>query len=359
MLKENIRAKTQSAKDSVLRYVRVIKLVFKVTATLGVLIGLPLVGFKVGYMAASQKSFQGVHPETGVFTLKGASVYLSGNCSVLNTENLINLHFHEAKVTYADNVQIIGVLSNLKEPMTVQCSTKTTTVDTMSYPDLRDAMGKIQDRPGKYSIVSKKKEEQDEILKFKGQPVVASAICRNTQTGESSPSFTGKILDVLSIEKQGEKTMVYVIRRDDQTSLVCDSKSFMARLATEKDLNPKEETPAEQAATNMGNMSEEDSKKNPLAIDYEGKTLLVTATCQVRTRDNELRKMNLINSPVEVSKYRMSADGKFEELQGLSGEIQGQVFCNRKEWPIQAVIKTSKITLKSFENNEDNNKKKK
>lgn len=314
-LMDNLKAKSvDKAKKSLSGHAGRIALFAKVTA-----IALSIVvSYVLGFMMAAQKAYHGIDAK-GDVKLKGANVYLSGSCAVLNTSKLINLLYQEAKVTFSDDNQIIAVLSNLKEPMTVQCSSATTTIDYLSYPDLRDALGGNKERRGKISILEKKVEVEDAIFGLKGKAVVASGDCKNTSSGESSTAFTESIVDVLSVEKREDQILVYIIKRSDQASLVCDSKSFIARLATSADLAPKAEA-----------SQERDDKQK----DYSGRLVLVTSTCKMRGKTNRLEKVLLSNQAVEISSYKLGPDGKFQSLKGMSAHLEAQVFCDASEWPI-------------------------
>lgn len=283
--------------------------------------------FAAGFWLGGQFMYVGKTSLAVNGTIKGGTVYLSGQCLVFNKKDRVSLLNYEAKVIDITEARILAALSIKDGTMTVDCPASTVTYDMLPFPVMS---------PNSYMVSRTKLTIEEAIIeKVSNVPdiaqktIVASAICANVQTMETLPPFTDKLVDVLSLEPSRNRKDdydVYAIRKEDSLSIVCPLKALKYRVASADDLNPKVEQPA---AAGTGPVAK-------VLKTLRGQTIRVTSDCQIDPRQTQGKSLffGLVNGLVEVLEDRISETGEVLYLKGAAVEAGTIVICDATKTPI-------------------------
>lgn len=268
--------------------------------------------------------------EYGFFSLKGASVTITGSCKNDKGISRGDLIQDQIVVSSETEVSIAGVLRKTREH--VSCLRKDVAIDRIgSISDLFKS--KLIAAPEIQKMVEQKEEAPD-WNQYINHEWSATGMCRDGK-GNALDPFTNRGITITNIKPSAEdKTTYYVYGiRDDKIAVVCDRKDLS--------LQPMGKKVAEPSAP---------VKEEP--ISFIGHKIYVTSVCFPDARAYKMagetapmKAFNLVKTPVEIIEETVNPETN--RLTKFAGNVLdntvtasgikmfgAKIICNQDSYPI-------------------------
>lgn len=268
--------------------------------------------------------------EYGFFSLKGASVNVTGSCKSDKGIQRGDLMQDQVVISAETDVSISGVLRKTREHIT--CLRKDVAIDKIgSVSDLFKS--KIITAPDLQKMVEQKEEAPD-WTQYIGKEWSATGMCRDGK-GQALDPFKDRGITITNIKPSAEDKSTYYVYgiRDDKIAVVCDKKDLSLQPMGKKVAEIK--TP---------------EKVEP--ISFIGKKIYVTSVCFPDARAYKMagetppmKAFNLVKTPVEV--IEESVDQESGKLMKFAGNVLdhtvtatglkmfgAKIICSQESYPI-------------------------
>ena len=255
--------------------------------------------------------------------LRGATVRLSGNCSVGGKVRLPALAEDQVKITYINGEKLQAVVRQTRE--IVECKLSEIALDTLP---LLAYMGKDMKEIPELTMPVQAPKSTPDYKKLEKKTLIMSGSCVDFQD-KVLPAFTDEKVDVTAVEgiKDSEDQFVLSgIKKTDQIAIKCLSSAIKY---------------SEYIVTSKTDGMETNNLGGSQNKSYVGETLVITGTCfpDERTKVNKQKKYlfyKLANSKIQILEHDLSKDGKINRLIGtvLDQEFRGDaVYCDKAKFP--------------------------
>lgn len=255
--------------------------------------------------------------------LRGATIRLSGNCSVDGKVRVPALAEDQVKITYIDGEKLQAVVRQTRE--IVECKLSEVALDTLP---LLAYMGKDMKEIPELTMPVKEAKATPDYKKLEKKTLVMSGSCVDFQD-KVLPAFTDEKVDVTAVEgiKGSEDQFVLSgIKKSDQVAIKCLSSAIKY---------------AEYIVTAKTDGMETNNLGGSQQKSYVGEILVITGTCfpDERTKVNKQKKYlfyKLANSKIQILEHDLSKDGNINRLVGtvLDQEFRGDaVYCDKAKFP--------------------------
>lgn len=277
--------------------------------TLGIFI-LAIGLFTGGYLLGS-RAF-----ETGnAARIKGATVYLSGTCTLVETgqDRLPSLQNDQVQIVSVDMDKntMTGIVILTREE--IFCDMNKTSHTALP---LLSQWGKVPVQPPTLTAAQVAKKQDQAWKKLDKQTLVISGTCRDINGKEITPNLLREKIDVTSVYQPAQAIdnddfNLTGIRVNDKQSIICNSKSIKYEIYDAANEKPEQVVEAE--------------------IDLTGKVVQIDSKCRPdpkylkeRPIDPKTKKpigkvpkfYNLLNTPVQVLSYKENDKKQIIYLEG-------------------------------------------
>jgi hypothetical protein len=261
-------------------------------------------------------------------SLKGATIYLSGPCTVDGKPKNPALAEDEVKITGEDLEKhtIMGVIRKTRE--VVECDTNLVAIDKIPpLSNFKKSPVQIPDLPA--VVANKEPEKEPEWKQLLQKTLTMSGICI-AGDGQHLPAFLDEKVEVTNVQpiKDTDQFVIFGIKKSDRVAISCPNTSVKWSIAVDK--------PVTQVVSADATAPVEPEKPT----SYLGKTLLVTSTCfpDERTpKHSSLRKIlfyPFVNAKIKIIQEFVDKNGKLRKFTGASLDSGDFVKCDDSKFPI-------------------------
>lgn len=256
--------------------------------------------------------------------IRGATVRLSGKCSVGGKPRLPALAEDQVKITYVDGEKLQAVVRQTRE--IVECQLAEVAIDKLP---LLAYMGKDMKEIPELTVPVEIVKTIPEYKKLEKKTLIMSGSCTDIQ-GKVLPAFTDEKVDVTAVDAVKDNEELFQlsgIKKSDQVAIVCLSSAikYSEYIVSAKSVDGMD-------SNTLGNSQ---------VKSYVGETLVITGTCfpDERTKVNKQKKYlfyKLANSKIQVLEHDLAKDGSINRLVGtvLDSEFRGDaVYCDKQKFP--------------------------
>ena len=256
--------------------------------------------------------------------LKGATVKISGPCTVGDKPRLPTLAEDEVIVTMIENDMLLGVVRKTRELVTCKLSETSRSLLPFTW-DLLKAPQAIPELTLPNEVVDKVPDYKS----LEKKTLLMSGVCESLE-GKLLPGFTDEKIDVTSVEPNKEDPSKFIllgVKKTDQNLIRCQSSNIKYEEFREVAKN-KDAIDASEKVTDGGS-------------SFVGETLVVTGTCfpDERTKVNKAKRYlfyKLANTKLQVLEETLDSSGKLKKFTAtaLAGEFLGNaIVCDKARFP--------------------------
>ena len=244
------------------------------------------------------------------WSLKGATVYLSGPCNVNGVPRIPALTEDQVKITAQFPDKIVGVVRKTRE--IIECDPKMVAMD--KWPMLANFFKTTVKVPELTQLVNN--QQEPEWKKLSKKTLSMSGSCLSPDGKIKIPPFTDELVEVTNVESSQDKPGEFTIsgiRKKDNVVMSCPNGAVSYAIYEEK--------PVEAVVSTVVLASPTPEKP----LSYINKVLLVTGPCYPDHRlPKHLEKQKvayypLVNSPIQVTEEKF--DQEHKHLVYLAGAL--------------------------------------
>lgn len=256
--------------------------------------------------------------------LRGASVTVSGSCTINGKLRVPTLAEDQIKITYVDGEKIQGVVRKTRE--LVDCKLSDIAIDKIP---LLAHFGKSPAAIPELVAMENKEAKTPDFKQLEKKTLVMTGSCVDLD-GKTLPAFTDEKVDVTFVEAAKDSEDLFVltgIKKADRQYVKCLSNSIKYEVFVPV-----------VAKVNADGSVIDDNSQRP---SYLGEMLLITGNCypDVRTRVNKVKGYlfyKLANTRVQVLEEEFGKDDKLTKIIAtiMDGAHIGETaVCQKSKFP--------------------------